>query len=130
QEKPDASQRNAFERGVLQLRHALTLYRRLRNTVQPQDITDLPAELRRLDAMLPAEEPAMRQLAEAVRLYGEWKAAQSAPRPPARDLTPDVQRALLAVLEHARLRRDGEPFDREALARLVQEIDRYDITVQ
>ena len=43
--KLDGSQRNQFDRAVLQLNNAWTLFMRLKNTLQPEDTTDLNTEL-------------------------------------------------------------------------------------
>ncbi|HAB17909.1 MAG TPA: hypothetical protein DCE44_15820, partial [Verrucomicrobiales bacterium] len=52
--KKDASQRNAFDHAVLQLRNALTLYLRLKNSVHPQDTTNFVTELAEFEAAIPA----------------------------------------------------------------------------
>lgn len=58
--KPDESQRDAFDRGVLKLRNALTLYLRLKNMVHPQDTTDFAGELATFKAGIPAGVSAVR----------------------------------------------------------------------
>ena len=52
QTKKDESQRDAFDRSVLKLRNALTLYLRLKNTVHPQDTTNFTAELATFEASI------------------------------------------------------------------------------
>lgn len=60
QTKKDESQRNAFDRAVLKLRNALTLYLRLKNTVHPQDTTNFVAELAAFESVLPSGVAAVR----------------------------------------------------------------------
>ncbi|MFO1459130.1 MAG: cytochrome c biogenesis protein CcsA [Verrucomicrobiota bacterium] len=58
--KKEESQRDAFDRAILKLRNALTLYMRLKNTVRPQDTVNFTSELAAFDAGLPAGVAAVR----------------------------------------------------------------------
>ncbi len=48
----DASHRTVFEKAVMKLHARLVLYMRLKNTVQPQDARDWPAELKEYEALI------------------------------------------------------------------------------
>ena len=58
--KRDESKRDAFDRALLKLRNALTLYLRLKNTVHPQDTTNFVAELAAFESILPTGVAAVR----------------------------------------------------------------------
>jgi ABC-type transport system involved in cytochrome c biogenesis permease subunit len=48
-----AASRNAYERAVIKVHERLELYAQLKNTVQPQDAGDWPAEIARYQGMIP-----------------------------------------------------------------------------
>jgi ABC-type transport system involved in cytochrome c biogenesis permease subunit len=56
----DASHRTVFEKAVMKLHARLVLYMRLKNTVQPQDARDWPAELKEYEALIPPGVEALR----------------------------------------------------------------------
>jgi ABC-type transport system involved in cytochrome c biogenesis permease subunit len=53
-EKIDAPDRTAYENAVAKMHERLTLYQSLKNTVQPQDAQDWPAELAGYEKLIPA----------------------------------------------------------------------------
>ena len=53
-EKLESVQRSAYQNAVLNLRNALVLYQRLKNSVQPDDATNFSAELQNFVSSLPA----------------------------------------------------------------------------
>jgi ABC-type transport system involved in cytochrome c biogenesis permease subunit len=55
-----ASHRTVFEKAVMKLHARLVLYMRLKNTVQPQDARDWPAELKEYEALIPPGVEALR----------------------------------------------------------------------
>jgi cytochrome c-type biogenesis protein CcsB len=65
--KLDAAQRSPFDRAVLQLHSAWTLYMRLKNTMQPEDATDFAKEL---DEYL-AQAASVRSAIQAAQARGE-----------------------------------------------------------
>jgi len=56
----DASHRTVFETAVMKLHARLVLYMRLKNTVQPQDARDWPAELKEYEDLIPPGVEALR----------------------------------------------------------------------
>lgn len=56
----EGGQRNAFQRAVLQLHNALTLYQKIRYSIVPPDTADLLADLKRLQSVIPAGLAAVR----------------------------------------------------------------------
>ena len=53
-QKIDAANRTTYENAVARMQQRLTLYVQLRNTVQPADASDWPAELAAYEKMIPA----------------------------------------------------------------------------
>jgi len=53
-EKLESVQRSAYQNAILNLRNALVLYQRLKNSVQPADATNFSAELQNFVSILPA----------------------------------------------------------------------------
>ncbi len=52
-EKVDAASRTAYERAVIKLRERLSFYMQLKNTVQPADTQDWPADLAAFENLIP-----------------------------------------------------------------------------
>ena len=65
-----AESRNAYERGVIKTHERLTLYDQLKNTVQPQDARDWPAELAAFEKFIP-EGVAAARAQEAGKTYNQ-----------------------------------------------------------
>ena len=60
-DKLQSVERSAFQNAILNLRNALVLYQRLKNSVQPEDEQNFSAELATLESNLPAAGQAARQ---------------------------------------------------------------------
>ena len=60
-DKLQSVERSAFQNAILNLRNALVLYQRLKNSVQPEDAQNFSANWRRFESNLPAAGQAARQ---------------------------------------------------------------------
>ncbi len=60
-DKLQSVERSAFQNAILNLRNALVLYQRLKNSVQPEDAQNFSAELATLESNLPAAGQAARK---------------------------------------------------------------------
>ena len=69
--------RNAYERGVVKIHERLTLYAGLKNTVQPQNTRDWPAELAAFEKFIP-EGVAAAQAQQAGKTYDQQAFARFA----------------------------------------------------
>jgi ABC-type transport system involved in cytochrome c biogenesis permease subunit len=60
-EKLQSVQRSAYQNAIFNLRNAMVLYQRLKNSVQPEGVEDFTTELESLENLLPAAGKAARQ---------------------------------------------------------------------
>jgi ABC-type transport system involved in cytochrome c biogenesis permease subunit len=62
-DKLEAVQRSAYQSAILNLRNGLSLYQRLKNSVQPEGAQDFAAELQRFESTVPGAAKAARERA-------------------------------------------------------------------
>jgi ABC-type transport system involved in cytochrome c biogenesis permease subunit len=62
-DKLEAVQRSAYQSAILNLRNGLSLYQRLKNSIQPEDAQNLAAELHRFESTVPGAAKAARSRA-------------------------------------------------------------------
>jgi ABC-type transport system involved in cytochrome c biogenesis permease subunit len=60
-DKLEAVQRSAYQSAILNLRNALALYQRLKNSIQPEDAQDFTVELQSFESSVPGAAKAARQ---------------------------------------------------------------------
>ena len=62
-DKLEAVQRSAFQSAILNLRNGLSLYQRLKNSIQPEGVENFAAELDRFESIVPGAAKAARERA-------------------------------------------------------------------
>src|SRR5262249_27992644 len=62
-DKLEAVQRSAYQSAILNLRNGLSLYQRLKNSIQPEGAQDFAAELHRFESSVPGAAKAARERA-------------------------------------------------------------------
>src|SRR5437867_117429 len=125
--KLDASQRNQFDRAVLQLNNAFGLYFRLKNTLRPEDSTDFAKELATFLERLPAEPDARLALGRVADDYRLLRELERGNRrgDQGRQLS-IAQASLSELLAKAKLTAGGEPFTKDLIEPFLRNVDRYE----
>jgi len=123
----DPSLRTPFDRAVMQLHNAWSLYMRLKNTLEPEDTEDFGKEVTNYLARLPAGTNALAAWDRAVgnyRLLREVDRRHRGGDDHSRQLAV-TQESFAELLAAAKLTAGGEPFTKDSVEPLLRDVDRY-----